>query len=655
MEEITPPNLNNDQNKTPYNTDFEDFYRSKSDGIGEARYVFQNGNLLPFRWKNKQSFIITETGFGTGLNFLTTWHEWAKNPGECQQLHYISIEKHPLSVEILQKLLAPWPKLKLYSDELIRHYPSLLTGMHRLSFDAEKVKLTLCFMDIQSALHELNLQTDCWFLDGFAPAKNPEMWSQDVMSKLLTLSKPGTTLATYTAASQVRRNLQAAGWSVTKRPGFGGKREMLTAILPASDFPPSSKHLPWFTRPQIPATRRSATIIGGGIAGCQAAYALAIRGWDVRLIERHTDLAQEASGNPAGIISPKMTSIPGWGERFYRQAFLYTLQQLKQLAAAGHDIEVDTCGNLQLNHSAREEKRWQLLQQRNLPDDFIQFLNADQASTLTNVKLSTGGSFFPQAGWVNPKSYCKALSNHPNITVTLETAALKLIQTDQAYQVQSQSQLLPASDVTIIANGRDLQRLLPENHLPIMAVQGQTSTAPATDITKSLKTALGHEGYLTPAINGHHIFGATFERNIDSPQITQQADQNNWQQLKKHLPQFAAELHTPHSAHAAIRMTTPDRYPYVGPVPDTLAYQQNYADLHHGKKHKIYPAAAYKPGLFVASGFGSRGLTTAALCGELLASLINGEPLPVENSLYYQLHPARFLVKQLKQKPINRN
>lgn len=653
MEQITSPNLNNDQKDTPYNTDFNDFYHSRINGLDEARYVFQEGNSLPQRWKNQQSFTIVETGFGTGLNFLATWQAWQQNPGKCQQLHYISIEKHPFPVRALGNLLNPWPELKSYVDELIQYYPPLLTGIHRINLANGRIKLTLCLMDIQTALNELSIVANCWFLDGFAPAKNPEMWSLEVMFKLAKLSKPGTTLATYTAASQVRRNLQAAGWSVAKRTGFGGKREMLIASLPETSKPPS-EYQPWYTSPPPTplAAERTATVIGGGIAGCQIAHKLAERNWQVCLIERHPNLAQEASGNPAGVVSPKMTAEPGWGERFYRQAFLYVLNQLRQLTDSGKKIEWNSCGSLQLNHNAREHRRWQLLQERGLPDDFIQFPDAAGASALSGIQLNSGGSFFPQAGWLNPQSFCAALVQHPNIEVILETMALKLNYDKQRYQVTTANQTLTDSNIIVIANGRDANRLLAEYHLPLMPVRGQTSTVQANGQSGDLKTVLGHEGYLTPAIAGRHVFGATFERDISDPAITAVANQTNWLQLQKHLPEFTANLATPESAHAAIRMTTPDRYPYIGPLPDAAFYRQAYSDLHHGRRHKNYPAAVYEPGLFVATGFGSRGLTTSALCSELLVSLINGEPLPVEKSLYYQLHPARFLVKQLKQKSI---
>lgn len=654
MEEITKPLLSENKNTVPYNVDYKDFYSSKLDGLAETRHVFQQGNALTFRWKNRSAFTIAETGFGTGLNFLATWQAWQNTAERGTQLHYISIEKHPLSAQVLSKLLAAWPELGAYARELLAFYPPALTGMHRLNLAGGSVRLTLCFMDVATALDELCAAVDCWYLDGFAPAKNPQMWSQAVMHKLAQCSRPDATLATYTAASLVRRHLQTAGWQVEKRPGFGKKREMLTATLaPAAKR--NTPYQPWYTPPGTPNSHsltphHSATIIGGGIAGCQIAYALAQRGWHVTLIERHSAIAQEASGNPAGIISPKMTAQPGWGERFYRQAFLYTLQQLAQLTAAGHAICWDACGSLQLNHNVREQQRWQALQERDLPTAFIQFPDATEASALAGLPLTMGGSFFPQAGWIQPQSFCRALVQHPNITLLLETTALSLDYRQGQHDVRnSTGHTIATSDTLVISNGRDVNRLLADGYLPLTAVSGQTSTATAGPQSHRLRIALGHEGYLTPAINNRHVFGATFERDVHEPVLSARADHHNQQQLQQHLPTLSADIHDVSSGHAAIRMTTPDRYPYCGPLPDATFYQHHYAAIRHGKQHQHYPAALYRPGLFINSGFGSRGLTTSALAAELLASLINGEPLPLEKQLYYQLHPARFLLKQMKQ------
>lgn len=627
--ELSPAHLVLDDSGTPYAPAFADCYFSQQDGLAEARYVFLQGNAIAQRWQGKTQFTIAETGFGTGLNFLATWQAWQADAQRCESLHFISIEKHPIPRETLREVLANWAELAPFATELLAHYPPLLAGVHRLRLANGRVILTLCFMDIAAALPEIVATVDAWYLDGFAPARNPAMWQLSVLQHLARLSHTETTLATFTAASEVRRNLQAAGFTVQRRKGFGKKREMLTATLAT---PPSVSTLPaWFTLPEA-VTLRQATVVGGGIAGCQIARALAERGWQVTLLERHARLATEASGNRAGVLTPKMTADTGWGEIFYRQAFVFAVQQLRRLEAEGLHIDWQQCGALQLAHEPREAARQQALRERGLPNDFLQVLDASAASAVAGIPLTTGASFFPQGGWVNPASVCAALVAHERIEVRCLT---------QAFQPDADS-------ITIVASGRELDQWAQTAFLPLMPVLGQTSRVAVSPVSSALKTTLGHEGYLTPAVAGQHIFGATFTRAVREVVLDTQADAVNMAQLQAFLPQLAQTFAAVNSSHAATRMTTPDRYPMVGALPDTDYFQQAYAELRHGRAGQVFPAARYQPNLYVLGGLGSRGLTTSGLCAELLAATLMGEPLPVQSSLYQAMHPARFLVRQLR-------
>ncbi|TXH71882.1 MAG: bifunctional tRNA (5-methylaminomethyl-2-thiouridine)(34)-methyltransferase MnmD/FAD-dependent 5-carboxymethylaminomethyl-2-thiouridine(34) oxidoreductase MnmC [Thiothrix sp.] len=654
LPEISPANIELDADGLPFATDYNDRYFSRESGLAEARHVFLQGNHLPKAWQQQSSFVIGETGFGTGLNFLATWQAWQNDPERCQTLHYISFEKHPIPRAQLAELLAAWPELAEFTQQLLAQYPPVLAGFHQLHFAHHQVRLTLCFADAETALKELVAKVDAWYLDGFTPAKNLELWSAPLFQALVQHSKLGSTLASFTVAGQVRRDLQAAGFVCTKQTGFGQKREMLTAQL--ATIPPSPNiysDKAWFSLPEPFATVGTATVIGAGIAGCQMAYALAQRGWQVYLLERHGELAQEASGNRAGVISPKMTSEPDWGERFYRQAFLYAVRQLSSLATNPNhgDLAWFPTGSLQLNHSAHETKRWQALLERDLAKDFIQLLDATEASNLAGIPLAMGGSYFPQAGYLYPKSLCKALVQHPLIKVHTVTEALRVSPTtEKTWQVfNTANQLVTESAVVVLANGKDMTQFSQTQFLPFLAVRGQTTQAPANAYTQQLKLTLGHEGYLTPALEGQHIFGASFQRGESVASIKPSDDDLNYQQLAQYLPEFAANLSRKLTSHVAIRMTTPDRYPYLGPLPEPELFLRTYAGMQHGNKYKTWPKVSYQPGLFISAGYGSRGLTTTALCSEVLAAVITGEPLPIERSLYYKMHPARFLLKKLQQ------
>ena len=646
--ELSPAQVELDASGTPYAPAFADYYFSREDGLAESRYVFLQGNNLPQRWQNKAQFVIAETGFGTGLNFLATWQAWQQDAQRCEHLHFISIEKHPIPVQVLRELLSVWTELKPFADELLANYPPLLSGIHRLVLAQGRVHLSLCFMPIEHALTQLVCQADAWFLDGFAPAKNPEMWQLNHLQGIARLSHSQTTLATFTAASEVRRNLIEAGFSVSKRQGFGKKREMLSAHL--YDATLHNLVAPWFSLPQTAYTQKTVSIIGAGIAGCQMAYALAQRGWQVRLIERHAQLATEASGNRAGVLSPKMTAESSWGETFYRQAFGFANRQLHYLTSQGFKLDWQACGAMQLAHEPREFARQQALKTRQLPADFIQLVDSETAATLAGIKLEHDASYFPQGSCLNPRSLCQVLIQHPNIQLVLNQTVLHLNQlANQVWQVLDINQkLISEAEVLIIANGKNLTNFSQTQTLPLMPVQGQTSSAPLSNYSQKLKLAIGHEGYITPAIQGQHIFGATFKRNQVDISLDAESDQINYRQLQQYLPEIANSFTTIQSSHAAVRMTTPDRYPVVGAIPDIAYYQVEYASLKHGQKYREYPKARYMQGLYVLGGFGSRGLSTSGLCAELLAAVINHEPLPIQKTLYENLQPARFLIKQLK-------
>lgn len=410
---------------------------------------------------------------------------------------------------------------------------------------------------------------------------------------------------------------------------------------------------PWFEYPEFNWQAKHAIIIGGGIAACQTAWHLCQENWQVTLIERHKKVATEASGNPVGVILPKMTSQESMGEDFYKQSFEYTLSQLKTLKQQGKIIDWQQCGALQLTHNARELKRWNALEKRSFPSDYIQLLDEANTSQCAGIDLPYKSSYFPQAGWIKPASFCEALIDHPNCKMIVETEALSLSKINDYWQVMRvDNSLIAHAEAVIICAGKDLFNFKQSNFLPNMPVVGQTTFATAENTTKKLKTVIGHEGYLTPAINNQHIFGATFERENNTPMLTHEADNKNRKQLVKYLPGFSKGLLAFKSAHSAVRMTTPDRYPYVGMLPDKDFYQQHYQDLHQGRQYKKYSVAKYQHGLFVLGGLGSRGLTTSGLCAKNLCDLLENKPQTTQllhsSQLLQLCHPARFLIKALK-------
>jgi tRNA 5-methylaminomethyl-2-thiouridine biosynthesis bifunctional protein len=220
-------------NNQPYSIDFNDIYFNSEDGLQETEYVFIEHNQLKQRFaalKNSH-FTIIETGFGTGLNFLTVAAHWLALATPSATLHYISIEKMPLKLNDLRRAHEAWPQFSEVSHEFLQHYSKLKAGNNQFNMAGSLIDIGLHVDDILTALPQIIQKADAWLLDGFAPAKNTEMWSPEVFSHMARLSKPNTTFATFTSAGAVRRGLQAAGFKVEKHEGFGKKREMLSGVF----------------------------------------------------------------------------------------------------------------------------------------------------------------------------------------------------------------------------------------------------------------------------------------------------------------------------------------------------------------------------------------------------------------------------------------
>lgn len=415
---------------------------------------------------------------------------------------------------------------------------------------------------------------------------------------------------------------------------------------------------PWFDYSQIsPFRDKHAVIIGGGIAGCQMAWHLCQRDWQVTLIERHEKLATESSGNAAGVISPKVTAKTSPGESFYIDAFNYTLAQLASLKEQGKECDWNPCGVIQLAHNEREKKRWQALEKRGFNKDFLQTLRHAETDKIAGIKTHHRAIWFPGAGWIKPRKFCMQLSSHSGCNLITHKEALHVQRHETNWHIKdAKHNTIASAEVVIIANGKDIQKFEQAAFLPGIPVLGQTSCTKATDYSGKLKTVIGHEGYLTPAFQSddaeikQHVFGATFERQFNSIKCKEPANRTNIEQLVKYLPELVDLKKVTNSSHAAVRFTTPDRFPYAGALPHTDFYQQNYADLHLGRHWKKYPPAKYQSGLFVIGGFGSRGLTTSGLCASVLTKLIdNPSRITTDDQmLLNSLHPARFIIKKLK-------
>lgn len=621
---------------TPYSTEYGDIYHSADSGPGQARHVFLGGNDLPQRWAGARVFTILETGFGLGLNFLATWAAWRSDPAHPRRLHFVSVEKHPFRREGLAMLQARYPEFALLAAELQAAWPAMLPGLHRIELEGGGITLTLAFADIADVLPRLRLAADAFYLDGFAPDRNPEMWSATAMRALSRLARPGATLSTYTTARAVREALAGSGFVTEQRPGFARKRVMLAARF----TPRSAQRRGPAAAPQW--SERRAVVIGAGLAGAAVSERLAARGWTIDLVERGAAPAAEASGIPAGVFHPQVSRDDSLLSRLTRAGYLYSLRRWRALEAAGHDLKWKTCGVLQLAKDSREEARMAAtMRALGFPSDYVDYLPTASAKDKSGSALRCGGWWFPESGWMEPASLVAAqvAASVSRGSLSLHTgiAAHALHRVGENWRVETaEGATIAAAPVVVLANSHDAGRIVPFG-VPLKRVRGQLTHLPTGSL--AVASVLAGAGHLIPRADGSAILGATFDYEDGSTEPRAEDHAGNLERLERLLPGSAARF-DPATLEGAVgfRCVVADRLPLIGPLPDAGSPRLNdqARDL------------ARLPGLYGAFAYGSRGLTWAALGGELIASAIEGEPLPVEGDLADAIDPARFLLRSAR-------
>jgi tRNA 5-methylaminomethyl-2-thiouridine biosynthesis bifunctional protein len=603
------------QDGHPVSRRFGDVYFARDSGIAETRHVFLAGNRLPERWAALAPgarFTIGETGFGTGLNFCAAWQLWDNAAPPDAVLRYVSVERFPLAPDELARALAMWPELAPFATALHAQYDDLAPGWHRFHFAGGRVILTLAVGDAAAMLGELAGRCDAWFLDGFAPAKNPEMWRDEVLAAVGARSRPGATFATYSVAATVRSGLQSAGFTVTRARGFARKREMLAGARSGSA-----------DTGERTAGARRAVVIGGGLAGAASAWSLATRGWHVTLLERGATLAGGASGNPQGVLYARLAAGASLLGELVLAGYTHSLRRLGALLPQGDD-SWRACGVLQLALDERTRARHAAVLATGLPVSLVRGVDRAEASAIAGVALPAGGLFFPSGGWVNPDALVKALATHPHVAVHTGAEVLELARcAGGEWQASCASGLRTSAAVVVIASSAEATAFPQARHLPLHAVRGQVTRLAETPASRALRTVVCGGASITPARAGSHTLGATFVHDFTDLALDEREHRANLAELAATAPALAAALGVDATdpaqlaGRASVRCTSPDRLPLAG-------------ELRAGE------------GLCLSSAHGSRGLISAPLAAEAIAAVLEDEPAPVSARLLAALSPARF-------------
>jgi len=582
-----------------YAPSYADVYASRSGAWGQASAVFIDGCELRERWSGCGCVRLLETGFGLGVNFLATWIS-LRDSGGPARLRYVAIEKHPFTQSDLRAALAlsiasapddMAPRLRALADQLIEQWPPLISGVHSLELDGQ-VTLTLVFGDIVDTLPDIAGRFDAFFLDGFAPDRNPQMWSPQILSQLSALAAPGARLSSWCVAGEVRRCLATAGFIVGKRPGYGAKRDALAARWPGASTPLS-----------LPS---SAVVIGAGIAGASAARQLARRGIAVTVLERDHP-ASGGSGNPVGIVRPEpgdpaspITELSAAGVTWLR----------RWLARCGNAVRHDWCGVLRI---ARDErKRDKMAQQARVVDDsWLSEVDVSAASILCGATVADSGFYLPQAGWVSPPMLVATMLDDPLVSVRSSVEVTRVERVDAQWRVRLADASFIDAPLVVLATAFDDG--LGPLRFTMGRARGQLSQLPER-AEHPLGVIVCRDGYISPAVDGLHTIGATVQHDDEERSPRRSDDAQNFDRLQRLLPGFAASASHLQSGRVGWRATTQDRMPLVGKIAD---------------------------GLYASLGHGARGVTCAPLCAEFLAAMICEEPLPLGREWIARLDPRR--------------
>jgi len=497
--------------------------------------------------------------------------------------------------------------------------PVAVPGLHRLELDGGRTILDIVLGDPATVLPELDARIDEFIVPAAAPLR-----------ALARLAVPGARLFVAPGDGAWHdeswlRALRAAGFS----PDAG--TAPLTARYTSRKPPP----------PRPPPPVRSAVVIGAGVAGAAACERLCAHGWNVTLIERHAAPAQEASGNRAGIFMPLLSRDDNIPTRLTRAAYLYALRRWQALGGmaddAGAPVRGRQCGVLQLardaGHAALQKE---VVEAWRYPPEYVRWLDDRQASALLGSATPHGAWLFPQGGWANPASVCRAMlaACGTRLARVFHAEALALERAGERWLVRGGDGAVLAEAVhVIVANGAGAMALPQTAPLPLYTMRGQV-THLAADTFAGLPLVVCREAYMTPAMDGIASVGATYERDTErSLRPASQAE--NLARARDILGAGRVPADPPLAGRVGLRCMAPDRLPLVGALPDHGA---------PGMPERLRDVARH-PGLHALLGYASRGLIWAPLAAELLVCQLEGLPSPVEATLAAALDPGRFLLK----------
>ncbi|MCJ9429122.1 tRNA (5-methylaminomethyl-2-thiouridine)(34)-methyltransferase MnmD [Kordiimonas marina] len=604
---------------------FGDVYYSAENGLEETGFVFLQGTGAPAVWQDRDHYVIAETGFGTGLNFLATWKAW-KESGTPGRLTFISVEGYPLSREALKAAHESFPDIAAYARKLYDAWPPPAPGFHPRTFEDGKITLILLFGDAEHAFKRLSATVDAWYLDGFAPAKNPDMWSDAVLDEIARLSRPGTRFATFTAAGFVRRGLQARGFRVEKVPGYGRKRERLVGEMETPPAYTAPRPYPDWATPPSTAADGPIAVVGAGIAGLSIADALRRRGRDVTVI---SGSLPSASRVPAAILSPRFSLDDQPQAQFFSSAFAYSgcFAPFRDAWAQERGIEVRAKPGADTDWATRiaAHLKW--------GQDWLQPLE--------------GGFMLPMGGSLDTEKALAALG-HGLPHMEADITALERDGDGWRLLGPDGDTVLNAASVVIATGMTSADLSGAGDRIELRPNGGQIERLPTSAAPELAPHSFAFGGYVTAAVGGERTLGSTFDRLTTGTAYPPSEDARA--RILAALEASTGVTIDPASltgSWTGIRATTADHLPFVGQMPDWDAAAEQYAPLAKDARTRNLGAPSYRGGLYILTGLGSKGFQYGPLAAEYLAAQMTGEPLPLPTDLAPTISPLKGFIRGL--------
>jgi tRNA 5-methylaminomethyl-2-thiouridine biosynthesis bifunctional protein len=563
------------ENNSLFSKQFGDIYFSTDGGRKESIEVYLEGNNLEERFSSCSQFVVGEIGFGTALNFALTVELWERYRKPGAELFYISFEKYPLEPFTIKKVLESQRIDQNLIEQIVQKLPLPIGSLHVIDFPEYQTRLLLSYGDASENIQEISARVDAWYLDGFAPRKNPETWTKEILQAVSRLSHSQSTASTYSVSSSVKDGLSEMGWEVQKIPGSGAKKQILRAKFLGEAI--SKREI---SNPKI-------AVIGAGLAGCAIAEAFSRRGAAVTIFDSRSDIALAASGNELGIVLPYPSKVPDCRHRFYLASFLYLKSVLRRFDFKQEGI---------LFHPLKDKGKsfFDEYSKYEYPAEFAQVVGAAESSSLSGINIDQTNLFFPMAGAVSFPHFCKKLVQNVELT--------KL-----NFTVSDIGILVNDYDLIVLAQGANLD-LIPEFvRLEVYPLKGETALVYETAETKKLRMPVCSGGYICPSTDGVHLVGSTYEPRVNDELLSDTGEAALGKIFNNFLPEIRPEFK---SRRAGVRVASKDRMPIVGEI-----------------------ESAGNAKVLISTAHGSRGGVSAMLSAELLAARYFGEPEPIENSL----------------------